>query len=723
MGKVGRARWFAERAGSGASCFTEHRTIGGHPYRWRSLGPRNVGGRSTAIVFDPRDPQHVLVGSGAGGVWASADGGLKWKPIGDAQPTLNIGALALDPRDPDVLYVGTGEANLNADAYPGLGLYRVSAAGEWLNIGPDLPKRIGAIAVDPHSERGHILVGSASDEPSDPAGLHEGWQNADGTWNWTAISGFAFGHDATSATPPKSSQPYRCHSVLFHPTDKSYYATVNLRGWRSGIWRWRDGAWEQLKRGLPPGEHFGRTSLAIAPSDPNVLWAYAAHRRDGMLGVFMSEDAGDHWHATGVDHFASQRSTYYNNCLAIHPNDPRSVICGGQDLHRTHDRGKHWERITEWDLPKGDRHYAHADHHTLAITPEGAVYDANDGGVSFSPDFGDSWETRDSGLVTTMFYDMDVAPTNAKVFSGGTQDNGTQVQESDKPAGVFTQVKGADGGWTMFHPEDETQLWASSQNVDIAFASDGSFSDVSPSGLTDDETEVWMSYLAMDASAGKGRTRPVFLGTTRIWRTIDDGGSWRPVSPVFDGSTVTAIEVADANPRFVYAGTRLGGFFRSTDGGNTWSENFAGVDLPYRYITRIESHPKNHEILLLTVGATPPKPGASGQSYSHLYFSVDGGCIWRPADSKQLPDVPHNCVTYETRSPFRAFVATDIGVYVGIWNERERQFDWDDLIGNLPNVMVTDLVYHTKTQALFAATYGRGIFRLDLKKPASRGRK
>ena len=39
---------------------------------------------------------------------------------------------------------------------------------------------------------------------------------------------------------------------------------------------------------------------------------------------------------------------------------------------------------------------------------------------------------------------------------------------------------------------------------------------------------------------------------------------------------------------------------------------------------------------------------------------------------------------------------------------------WTNATGNLPNVMVVDLVFQTSTKQLFAATYGRSIWRLQL---------
>ena len=748
MGRHGRSKWFAARAAQPGAETTTEPPVGQRPldrgaFEWDSLGPFNIGGRSTSLAVDPRNSKRVILGTAGGGVWETRDSGKHWTYIWDDQTeTLNIGSVAFDPRNSDILYAGTGEANLSGDSYPGTGLYRREGQGAWKKIGqaggatPEVPKRIGAIAADPFSTRGHIFVGSATTMDGELSGLYEGREDESGGWTWTFVTGFAFG----DALPPPGqpplpiSPPYQCHSVLFHPKKKgTLFVTVNLRGWRSGIWRRKaSGEWEHLTRGLPPPDSFGRTSLAISAAQPELMWAYAAHRRGSFLGVFISVDSGGNWCSMGGDHFRDERQFEYTNCIAVHPDNADFAICGSVDLHRTQDGGLNWELVTEWNLPEEDPHYTHADHHALAVTQEGWVYDANDGGMAFSRNFGFTWEPRQTGLVTTMFYDVDVSPANADGIAGGAQDNGTLIHDAGEPKGQFLAVRGGDGGWTVYNPDDEkgNRIWGSSQNVDIGVAdADADWSDATPDGLTSEEQDAtWLSFIAMDTSEGRLDPRPVFLGTTRIWRTRNDGGHWDPVSHHLDGSPVTAIEIADMNPRYIFAGTQDGGVFRSMDGGNSWSEDVAGIELPRGLITRIESHPDNHNHLLLTMGSTKRLGEAEAmrlrelkEFQSHVYLSTDAGRSWRNADPQRLlPDVPHGCVTFETVEPYRAFVATDMGVFRGIWSAENQGYSWAPVIGNLPNSMVTDIVYHAKSHTLTAATYGRGIWRLALEPPARR---
>ncbi len=44
--------------------------------QWRSLGP--YGGNARALAFNPPYPDHVLLGSGAGTLFESLDGGRRW---------------------------------------------------------------------------------------------------------------------------------------------------------------------------------------------------------------------------------------------------------------------------------------------------------------------------------------------------------------------------------------------------------------------------------------------------------------------------------------------------------------------------------------------------------------------------------------------------------------------------------------------------------------------
>ncbi len=658
--------------------------------KWESVGPANIGGRCTSIVCDPQNPDHIWVGAAGGGVWSSKDGGRSWRALWHRQRVLNVGSLALDPHNSSVLYAGTGEANLSADSYPGVGIYRSTNGGaSWRLLAScartGVPQRIGVIAIDPF-DPAHIVIGGVGYSEDEKGGLYA---SQDGGRTWQR-NDFISAHN------------YWCHAVVFHPTKiGTLYATVTENGARNGIWRSRNGgvSWTQLVTGLPGPGAMARTSLALSPSNPDVLYALAATDTDLVLGVFRSTNGGDSWKNVAGSHFenADEGQLLYGNTIVVHPTNPNHVLCGGVDLHRTVDGGKNWRRVTAWDAQRGEPDYAHADHHALVMpaTRPGLVLDANDGGLDVSEDGGRTWSNRSVGLAATMFYDVDVAQTKPGMWGGGAQDNGTVLTETGK-ADDFNEILGGDGGWIVIDPAQDRHVYASFQNMEIyRWRSNGTRSRVTPPAPKYERESIWMTYITFDP----GNARTVFCGSSRVWRTKTDGDLWVAVSPELDGSPITAIEVAAADTGRVYVGTENGGFFRSLDGGQSWSPNLAGATLPGYTITRIESDPRNARTLFVTI---------ANFGHSHLFRSNDGGTNWVDADNGRLPDVPHSAVLIRPDAPDTVYVSNDAGVFVS----QDLGVTWRSLRGNLPNVMVVDLVYRQADASLYAATYGRSIWRL-----------
>ena len=667
--------------------------------KWESVGPSNIGGRITSLVCHPSHPERIWAGAAGGGVWQSNDAGQTWRTIWNDQDILTIGSLAIDERNPDTIYCGTGEANLSLDSYPGVGLYKSMDAGKtWQLIASTertgLPRHIGVIAIDPFDST-HLLLGGVgyaevSDTGDDFGGLYESF---DSGLTWTRHTFI-------------SERNYWCHSIVFHPqTRGTILATFTEQGARSGIWRTTNGGqkWEHLTKGLPDSARFGRTTLAISRSKPDVLYAFAkdeaSSNKDLLLGVFRTANGGNTWKSIGGHEFNREGQISYGNTIAVHPTKPDYVICGGVDLHLTKNAGKSWKQVTRWDLKRGSKCYAHADHHQLVMPQAvpGRIYDANDGGMDLSEDGGLTWANRSNGLIVTMFYDMDIAQSKGLVFGGGAQDNGTVIT-TDGASDTFYELLSGDGGWIVFDPQDEGHAYASYYNMNIHRFRGKTRVDVSPPAPKDERESIWMAYITMDPADSK----TVYTGSNRAWKTVNDGNNWKAVSPPLDGSPITAIEVAEANTARIYIGTENGGFFRSLDSGKTWSPNLSGATLPGYMITRLKTHPKDAKLLYATV---------ANFGHSHVFRSKDGGTTWQDIDKGQLPNVPHHVVLIRPDNPNKVYVGNDAGVFV----MDTKTGTWKNLTKNLPNAMVIDMVYHVKDGTLSAATYGRSIWRISLK--------
>lgn len=716
---------------------------------WEPMGPFNIAGRTTSLVVQPGEKEDTLfAGTAGGGLWGRTSNEPTWRPIWPQEYSHNIGSMGIlmAPGVPQAqLIVATGEANLSPDTYPGTGLYisidsgeswkpfirRGNRASSFSKMG--LPRRVGAVAFDPH---GVLLgaLGSVTHDERMVAGLHL-MKLAEGVVPCTFWGARSF----------------NCHSILFHPQQKGrMYAAVDLRGSESGIWTSTDSGetWRHLTNGLPPGQNFGRISLAMAPSNPEILYALAADRRRQLLGVFRSRDGGRKWEtiAQGDDQtFASERFLSYNNTIAVHPTRPDFVVWGGAQLYRQTGRNDPWKRITTIERfsdglvsQKPNANYAHEDHHALLMPRGDVIYSGNDGGVAVSKDGGDTWADWSQGLMTTMFYDVDVAPSNGEVMGGGAQDNGTLItgvarrDGAKLEKGEFLQGFSGDGGWIVFDPEDEEKAFGSFQNFNVLRHQRplpwNIWATASPTNeqLTEGERrQRAISVLEIEPGPVKGRHRRLWAGTHRLWWTQDDGRTWAPRTETFDGSAISTIHVAASNPQLIFVGTSKGGIFRSQDGGVNWTQDLGGPEIPRRLITRIETHPRNPKEVAVTVASTG-FPGAQlletvriqkgfGESvnpkpfekaYSNVFLSSDMGATWQDIDAGDLPNVVFNAVAYDTCRPGLIYAGGDAGVWV--------KFDdgWHPLIMNMPNVVVSDLVFHDKDRTLTAATYGRGIWRL-----------
>jgi photosystem II stability/assembly factor-like uncharacterized protein len=698
-------------------------------HHWDCLGPYNIAGRVTAIVIHPENPEHWVAGSAAGGVWSTNDAGVSWSQTWSRFAPQSIGALAWAKcYGVWALIAATGEANMSADTYPGSGLYISLDRGlTWHGMfgaaSPETglqgqPRRIGCIATG--TDR-RLAFGSVYLDENMPAGLYfadlpagVGVDFADlNEMRWAVCTGDEWGE-----------RSYNCHSVLFHPDGKTLFTAIEPDGTLNGIWRSRDrgSSWEHLTKGVPRGEYFRRISLALAPSDPDVVYALASSRSAHVLGVFRSTNGGRSWKEILDGRFPNERQMDYNNAIAVHPRRPDSVVWGGMKLHRTDNAGRNWRTITKRE--RGARNYVHDDHHVLLWPDDDVILSGNDGGVSISRDGGRTWRERTRRMVTTMFYDLDVAPANGKIFGGGTQDNGTLIAGVDAMAeGDFVSAIGGDGAWTAFDPVYPDIAFASSSGFDIRRHLRGQpwrdlagwqFISPGPDLMPDGERfQRSFTVLAIDPRTRKGPRR-LWAASARLWSWDTKRRRWRAPSHVFDGSPISAIEIAEVDPRVMYVGTTKGGIFRSADGGATWCENLAGPDIPARAITSIVTHPARASTVVVTVASTGMSNSGVRLStgeylpYGHVFRSYNSGAIWEDIDAGALPNVAYFAAAYETHTPYRLFVASDLGV----WAEIEGY--WVHINGNLPNVVVSDLVYHHRDRTLTAATYGRGIWRMRL---------
>jgi photosystem II stability/assembly factor-like uncharacterized protein len=136
-------------------------------------------------------------------------------------------------------------------------------------------------------------------------------------------------------------------------------------------------------------------------------------------------------------------------------------------------------------------------------------------------------------------------------------------------------------------------------------------------------------------SGVKGRPREAYFGAVGggLWKTIDAGNNWAPVTDgQITSSSVGTVAVSESNPDVLYIGMGEScirgnimpgdGVYKSSDAGKTWAKvGFADVDA----ISKIRIHPTNPDIVYVA---------AFGQYYGPseergVFKSTDGGKTWR----------------------------------------------------------------------------------------------
>jgi photosystem II stability/assembly factor-like uncharacterized protein len=694
---------------------------------WRSVGPY-VGGRVVAVTGVRGNPNLFYMGAVDGGVWKSTDYGIRWSNITDGTlpgGSNSIGAIAVAPSNTKVLYVGTGESDIRGDMISGDGVFRSADAGKtWTRAGLGDTHTISNLIVDPASpdvvyasSLGHVFV----------PGPHRGvFKTTDGGRTWTRI---LYVNDSTGAV--NLVMDPRHANVLYVATWQAYRTPWSLSsgGAGSGIYKTTDGGahWTNLSRnpGLPTGV-MGKIGLAVAASNPNVLYA-TIQARGG--GVFRSDDSGATWVRVNADWKLRQRAFYYEAIFAD-PTDPNTVYMPEVDgLFVSHDGAKSFTRL----------HPPHGDNHVVWINPDNPkiLLEGNDGGATVSTDGGRTWSTEHN-QPTGQFYHVNLDDQFPFHLYGAQQDEGSTEGPSAGGGGNIPI-----GDWQRTAYGESTPSVPVPGHPDVTVGS-GYFSILLQRDLTTDEyrsVSPWPNYQE-GASSGELKyrfawTHPIlfspanphelYVGAQYVMRSADAGAHWEAISPDLtrnDPKTeapsggpidldqsgaeiypyVSAIGISPVDTSVIWAGSSDGLVHVTTDGGAHWAA-VRPPQLPaWSDVTSIEPSFVDAHIAYLTAWRymwddfTP-----------YVFETTDLGAHWTAITDGVPPDQYAFSVRQDPRDPDLLFLTTRSTVYVSL-NGGAR---WQPLSLNLPPVQVRDLAIDTRQGDVAIATHGRSFWVLD----------
>jgi len=690
---------------AGASWFRP----GNHPDQWIDT-----------VLVDPAN-SNIIWTAGASGIYSSTNAGLNWNLARSG----NAKDLVIDPTNSLRLF-----ATFNGD-----GIYRTTNAATFQRLTNGLPlasgggtvsatdKRLTAVGTFPagslvatgDSDIGAALIGFQGNEYHvDPDGS-SAYSPGEGIYRDNA------GHCANSNICKVQAGDTRLIAVGAYAAGSVVAAgdtdvNTNWMGWHPReLHVDPDGdTLFQPGEGIYRDSAFGRVALAMAPSAPNTLYAGF---EPPPYAVYKSTDGGNTWSEMPNAPQRCDGQCWYNNVLAVKPNDPNTVYLGQVPLYRSTDGGATWSDISAGPVA------IHADQHRIAFKPgdPNTLYIGNDGGVFKSTDGGNTWTKKDVGMTITQFMGIGLHPTAATPGYGGTQDNG-EIKYTGTTSWTPLPCCG-DAGPTFVDPANPNTVYGEYVNffplksTNAGASWSGITSGLAGFGGVPDESSGFYTPQTIDPI----NTSNLVAGATNVWRTTNGGGSWASIGGALAGGSISALAIDQATPTAgIWAGTSNGRVEFTLNNGGLWTEvtNYddgtcpggtACRRLPNRFVTDIAVLPSNPQVVYVTFSGfnanTPARPG-------HVFKTTNRGTTWTDISSN-LPDLPQNAIVIDPRStPPTLWLGSDIGIFRSV----NDGLSWEVVDIGLPDTAVFDLAMN-QVGILRAGTHGRGAFDLFIAGP------
>ena len=677
----------------------------------------------------------------AGGVWKSTNGGGTWSPLTDLITNLSVASLAMDPKNSEILYAGTGEGYGNFDSNRGAGIFKTMDGGAtWTRLTASATANFYYV---------NDLVISPNNSQRIYAATRTGvWRSLDAGATWTQA--FA------------ALENYGCLDMVIRTDRQTDYIFVSAgSGTQASIYRNVQAENSNDWVAVLTEAEMGRTSLALAPSNQNIVYAASASinpaRWDALHAVFRSNSSGDPgtWSAPrrhdGIADLNTALFTnsyilfslrcrgyesesysqgWYDNVIAVDPVDPERVWVGGIDLFRSDDGGVNWGLASYWWQPETNEKFAHADNHVIVFHPQyngttnQTMFVANDGGIQRTEvarattakgdraacDPGLSlvkWKSLNNNYGVTQFYHGTVYPDGTR-YLGGTQDNGTQYGTDVLGVNGWYDIYGGDGGYVAVDPNNINTLYGEYIYLSLFKTSNngGLWRDATTGITESSDNFLFITPFTMDAAAA----RRLWIGGLTLWRTKDKAESWTAASAQLV-SSVSAIGVSPKDGNRVLAGVESGQIYRSsealtTDAATSWQS----ARPRFGYVSWLTWDPVDPNVAYATYSSFN-----FASTDKHVYKSTDAGLTWTAIDgtgTTGIPDIPVHCLLIDPRKTNVLYVGTDLGVFVST----DGGANW--LVENtgFANVVTESLAFNSNNglSHLYAFTHGRGAYKVRL---------
>ena len=656
--------------------------------QWVFEGPDSSGangkgvGRVNVVSFHPTDSNTYWVGTPGGGAWKTVDNGMHWTCMTDQLPLIAVSDIVFNPLNPNVIYLATGDRD--AGDYYSVGVLRSNDGGATWN-------QTGLQWLTSDIRQANSLVINPQDTSTLTLGASDGiYKSFNGGATWATVGGG------------------NIKQILYNPADTNimYAASYYKQGFPSQS--------AQIIRSLDGGMTWNyvsaftdvfRVALAVSPAAPNVVKAVAASALSGSMyaleGFYSSSDTGHTFTKiftpciSGTPNLLGSNSSgtdctygqgWYDLCIAMSPRDSNYVCVGGINSWFSTNGGTSWSILDR--AYSGSSGKVHPDKHWLKFNPlnTNRVFEGNDGGVYWvdNPTSSSlSWNNATNGLGISEFYRMAVSNI-ASYQVAGAQDVGTKFIQNKK----YRDALGGDGMQSQMDWADSSTYYGASQYGNInRIGLTGGATGITPPG----QTGGWVTPYIVEPTCHTC----LLAAYQGVWESRDRGNSWTAISPSLSGSgdllrvaataqdSATIFTLDDNNP-FIYY---------TYDHGANWttlSTHYSATP------SDIKIDPNNkHHIWVTYSGYNTPSIAE--------YFTDTH--VWNGM-KYNLPDVPVACVQLDT-SNWNLYIGTDIGVFY----KDTTMTTWQAYNTGMPSVRVNDLQINYTTGEIWAATYGRSLWK------------
>lgn len=639
---------------------------------WEKLGGSQggaVSGRPAGIAFDPRNRNHFYLATSGGGLWKTTDGGQTWFSLSDTWSSFATGDVEVDPKNPDIVYAGTGDLHdLTGD-----GIYKSYDGGlNWTHINNSLVVgRTSQIIIDPVNTNNIYFVSSSRIIKSTDAGE---------TWVSKHVVG---------------SIPH----MVMDPTNP-----LNLVvGGGGEIVRSTDGgeSWsDDLAANIT---NKGRITMAISKKDPSILYASIGSSSNTARGLARSLDSGKTWELSAPNNEYMAQQAWYNNACAASPTNTKIAVVGGLDVWNTVNGGNTLVKKSEWTRGSSAPDYCHADIHVLEYSPFGDLFALTDGGIFMSKNNGTSWQqSMNSKLPTLLFVGADASPDFSYVI-GGTQDNG--INRALEKESIFKYVKGGDGGRTFVSQTGSQTVYSTyiGAHLRISVTSGVSWLSGAPGSSQENMIPITSSlltegapfYMYYDVCETDGSVIAL-CGNQRLYLSFNGCATLDTVSrsSSFSGGLNT-VHIAKGDATTLYVGSGSGYTYTTRTASSPWAKSKTKIGTVSGFTTDVNDACKVYAV-------------SSGYGGKHFFRSTDCGNTWESPDVN-LPDLDTRTIA---RAPNGDLF---IGHTYGVMRSIDNGVTWESLRDGLPLCDVRKLqVRGTNNEYLLAATYGRGLYRINI---------